>query len=238
MRGALDHIQTLVSSDTRSCVAFATVHGIMESQRCATLKSAFNEICLTLPDGMPLVWAGRLRKRRGMGRVYGPQFMLEMARLSVAEGYTHFLYGGKAGIANRLRSVLEARFPGIRIVGTCTPPFRPLETGEREALVQHIAGIRPDFFWVGLGTPKQERFMAEFVGRLETRVMLGVGAAFDVHTEVVREAPPWMMAAGLQWLFRITQEPGRLWKRYILNNPLFVMKFIEQLLSEIKKQGR
>ena len=135
----------------------------------------------------------------------------------------------------RVRRLVDA-FPGIRIVGTCTPPFRPLEAGEREALIQRVAGIRPDFFWVGLGTPKQERFMAEFVGRLETKVMLGVGAAFDVHTGVVREAPSWMMAAGLQWLFRITQEPGRLWKRYALKNPLFLIKFVGQLLSEIRNR--
>lgn len=155
--------------------------------------------------------------------------MLEICRLSLAKGYTHFLYGGKPGVAQRLQGELQREFPGIRILGTYCPPFRQLNGAEEDELIQLVADLKPDLFWVGLSTPKQERFMAEFIHRLDTKLMLGVGAAFDIHAGLLRDSPAWIKKAGLQWLHRLTQEPARLWKRYLINNPEFLVKICLQL---------
>jgi N-acetylglucosaminyldiphosphoundecaprenol N-acetyl-beta-D-mannosaminyltransferase len=155
--------------------------------------------------------------------------MLEFCRHSVARGYRHFLYGGNEGVAEELASNLLRRFPGLNIVGTYTPPFRPLDTHEEQELVARIAACKPDVMWIGLSTPKQERFMAQYLSRLDTCLMVGVGAAFDIHTGRIQDAPPWIKSAGLQWLHRLIQEPGRLWRRYLINNPKFLCYIALQL---------
>lgn len=203
----------------------------MEAQCDPQFRSILNRSLLTTPDGMPTVWVGRLRGFSRMKRVFGPDLMLETCRASVEKGYTHFLYGGADGVAGQLKDFLLCRFPGLRITGTYTPPFRPLNEAEKESLRAQVSAVKPDFFWVGLSTPKQERFMAEYLARLDTRVMVGVGAAFDVHTGRIQDAPRWMKSAGLQWLHRLGQEPRRLWKRYLFNNPRFVLKMTLQLLG-------
>jgi N-acetylglucosaminyldiphosphoundecaprenol N-acetyl-beta-D-mannosaminyltransferase len=137
-------------------------------------------------------------------------------------GFTQFLYGGRAGVAERLQASLQRRFPRLRILGCYTPPFRPLNAEEETALTKRIAVLRPDIMWVGLSTPKQERFMAEFLPKLDVTMMVGVGAAFDMLTGGIRDAPRWVQRAGLQWLHRLSQEPSRLWRRYLLNNPRFL----------------
>ena len=155
-----------------------------------------------------------------MDRVYGPDLMLNLCEYSRAEGFTHFFYGGNPGVADDLRRTLETRFPGLRVVGTYCPPFRPLNDAERGALQALVAELRPDFFWVGLSTPKQERFMAEYLPQLPgAKVFLGVGAAFDLLTGRLRQAPRWMQRNGLEWFYRLTQEPKRLARRYLVNNP-------------------
>jgi N-acetylglucosaminyldiphosphoundecaprenol N-acetyl-beta-D-mannosaminyltransferase len=169
-----------------------------------------------------------------MDRVYGPDLMLEVCRLSEERGYTHFFYGGNEGIAERLADALRMRYRKLNVVGMNTPPFRPLNPGEEQALQEHVGKTRPDFFWVGLSTPKQERFMADHIGTLDCTLMLGVGAAFDVHSGVTKDAPPWVKRAGLQWFHRLLQEPSRLWKRYLINNPKFIFNIALQLL----RQGR
>ena len=166
-----------------------------------------------------------------MRRVFGPDLMLEVCEMSVREGYTHFLYGGSDGVAEQLSAALSRRFPGLRIVGTYNPPFRPLNQIEQEELSARVASVKPDIFWVGLSTPKQERFMSEYLPRLDTLVMVGVGAAFDLHTGRIQDAPAWVKQSGLQWLHRLGQEPRRLWKRYLYNNPRFVIKMTSQLLG-------
>jgi N-acetylglucosaminyldiphosphoundecaprenol N-acetyl-beta-D-mannosaminyltransferase len=138
------------------------------------------------------------------------------------------LYGGKPGIAEALRENLERRFPGIRIVGTYTPPFRPLSDSEKTGLQQRLSALAPDVVWVGLSTPKQEEFMFENIGSLNCKVMVGVGAAFDIHTGHVKDAPQWVKNAGLQWLHRLCQEPSRLWKRYLFNNSAFLLRIALQ----------
>jgi len=168
---------------------------------------------------MPMVWIGRLAGQRNMGRVYGPDLMLEVCALP---GVRHFLYGGSNGAAALLKERLEERFSGIEVVGVFEPPWRPLNTDEEAMLAAQVRRSRPDVLWVGLSTPKQERFMAEYLPKLEVRLMAGVGAAFDFLGGRVRQAPRWMQRTGLEWFFRLCQEPRRLWRRYLRNNPRFV----------------
>lgn len=215
----------------RGYVCVTGVHGIMESQGDPDLGRIHNGSLLTVPDGMPTVWVGRARGHGAMGRVYGPDFLVACCQASIEHGLTHFLYGGNEGVAEALRERLQSRLPGLRIVGTYTPPFRPLNADEAKDLRDRVARLKPDFFWVGLSTPKQERFMADALPRLDTRIMVGVGAAFDLHTGRMRDAPAWMKRSGLQWLHRLVQEPKRLWRRYLINNPRFLYGILLQFLG-------
>lgn len=201
----------------------------MEAQKNPELRSILNRSLLTTPDGMPTVWLGRLQGFVDMKRVFGPDLMLETCKISVKREYTHFLYGGTAGVAEALKDILMRRFPGLKIVGTYTPPFRALNPAEETSLRNMVGESRPDIFWVGLRTPKQERFMAHYLPHLDAKVMCGVGAAFDVQTGRIQDAPDWVKNAALQWLHRLIQEPNRLWKRYLFNNPRFVWKTAAQL---------
>ena len=212
-------------------VCVTGVHGVMEAQKDARFMEIQNRSALTVPDGMPLVWVGKLRGHETIERVYGPDLMLAVCRLSQFSGHTHFLFGGKPGIAQQLRAVLEKRFPGLAVVGTYTPPFRPMNAAEQAELIAAVNRSQPDFLWVGLSTPKQERFMAEYAGRLRAGLLIGVGAAFDVHTGNLKDSPAFLKQAGLQWLHRLYQEPRRLWKRYLINNPKFLLEIALQLLG-------
>jgi N-acetylglucosaminyldiphosphoundecaprenol N-acetyl-beta-D-mannosaminyltransferase len=209
-------------------VAVTGVHGVSEAQADGEFRQILNSAFLNTPDGMPLCWIGRLQGFKAMDRVYGPDLLLKLCAASMDGGFRHFLYGGASGVAEALRSCLESRFPGLRVCGTHSPPFRPLNYEEEADLVKLIESLRPDIFWVGLSTPKQERFMAAYLDKLPVGIMIGVGAAFDMHSGRVRQAPYWMQRSGLEWLFRLAQEPGRLWKRYLINNPLFVVRILAQ----------
>jgi N-acetylglucosaminyldiphosphoundecaprenol N-acetyl-beta-D-mannosaminyltransferase len=165
-----------------------------------------------------------------MDRVYGPDFMIEMCRRSLTRGYRHFLYGGKEGIAPLLAEKLLEKFPNLQIAGTYTPPFRPLNSREEGDLFALVRDSRPDIMWVGLSTPKQEKFMACYSNQFAVPLMVGVGAAFDLHTGQMRDAPRWMKRSGLQWFHRLCQEPRRLGKRYLVNNPKFMFQIALQFL--------
>jgi N-acetylglucosaminyldiphosphoundecaprenol N-acetyl-beta-D-mannosaminyltransferase len=203
----------------------------MEAQKDAALKTILNSAYLNVPDGKPTVWVGWIQRFAEMGHVGGPELMLETCRLSVSKSYTHFLYGGNPGVVEKLSAALARLFPGIKIVGTYTPPFRPLDSQEEADLVRMVAGSTPDIFWVGISTPKQEKFMAEYLPKLDTKLMIGVGAAFNFHSGTVKFAPFWVRKTGLSWLFRLYQEPRRLWKRYLLGYPRFVWSMMLQLLG-------
>ena len=220
-----------VRTRTRGHVCVTGVHGVMESQADPLLRRIHNRSLLTTPDGMPMVWLGRLAGHRSMGRVYGPDLMERVFAWSQRSGATHFFYGGNTGVAGELKASLERRFPGVRVVGTYTPPFRALNEEEQAALARQVSECRPDFLWVGLSTPKQERFMDAFGPRLDATVMLGVGAAFDFHAGRVSQAPRWIQRSGLEWLYRLCAEPRRLWKRYLTNNPRFVARIAGQKLG-------
>ena len=229
MEIALSETESLLDRGEQGYVCVTGVHGIMEAQEDRQFLDILNHSFLTTPDGMPTVWLGRLQGFKHMRRVYGPDYMVGLCQRSVAKGYRHFLYGGKDGVAEELKAALIQRFPGLKIVGTYTPPFRPLNPAEEEALRNQLETSQADVLWCGLSTPKQERFMAAYSGRLPVKLMVGVGAAFDLLSGNLDEAPDWMKSAGLQWFYRLMKEPKRLWRRYLLNNPKFAWLTFLQL---------
>jgi len=225
---ALALIDGWIATRANRYVCVTGVHGVMESQRDPALRDIHNRAGLVTPDGMPLVWLSKLRGHRHVERVYGPDLMLACCRASVSRGYRHYFYGGAAGVPERLAARLQERFAGLKIVGTWSPPFRELSAAEEEAMIERITSAQPDIVWVGLSTPKQERWMARYVGRLPAMVLIGVGAAFDMHAGLKKQAPRWMQRAGLEWLFRLAAEPRRLGRRYLINNPWFVWRLLLQ----------
>jgi N-acetylglucosaminyldiphosphoundecaprenol N-acetyl-beta-D-mannosaminyltransferase len=211
-----------------ACLAGA--HGIIEARRSPELAKAYREAELVLPDGMPTVWIGHSQGHATMDRVFGPDLMLQVFDRSQRTKHRHFLCGGKPGVAEELSQALLARFPDAEIVGTYTPPFRQLTAAELEELRETIARCKPDFFWVGLSTPKQEIFMLQQHRLLGTKVMIGVGAAFDYHTGRITDSPQWVKRAGLQWLHRLVQEPRRLLWRYVRTNTIFLTLWLSSWL--------
>jgi N-acetylglucosaminyldiphosphoundecaprenol N-acetyl-beta-D-mannosaminyltransferase len=224
MPTACAEIAGWVAGKERRYVCVTGVHGIMECQKDEELRLIHNASGMTIPDGMPTVWAGKYAGAKGMDRVYGPEMMLEICERSVAAGWSSFFYGGAPGTAELLERELQRRFPGLRSAGTHTPPFRSLTPEEDEEVIDMIAASGADLVWVGLSTPKQERWMAAHIDRLKSPcVLLGVGAAFDVNAGLRADAPRWVKRSGLQWLHRLLQEPQRLWRRYLVNNPAFLI---------------
>ncbi|HZI31587.1 MAG TPA: WecB/TagA/CpsF family glycosyltransferase [Candidatus Binatia bacterium] len=228
LRTALDAIAEAVRERRKGYICVTGVHGVMEAQDDAEFKRILNGAFLCTPDGMPMVWAGRLNGHRDMRRVYGPDLMLDVCAWSEGSGCKHFFYGGADGVAELLARKLREKFPKLEVVGTYTPPFRRLNADEEIRLQEQIRAARPDILWVGLSTPKQEKFMAEYLPKLEVTLMAGVGAAFDFHAGRMQQAPRWMQRCGLEWFFRLCSEPRRLWKRYLRNNPRFILKFLGQ----------
>jgi len=219
---AADVINAAVESGRKGYVCVTGVHGVMESQRDPAFRDILRRALLVTPDGMPMVWVGRSQGHAQMKRVFGPDLMIEVCGRSTSKGFRHFLYGGQPGVTSELANNLKSMFPKIEIAGTFTPPFRPLDTSEQVALEKFMAAVSPDIVWVGLSTPKQEKFMADNIDRLPCKIMIGVGAAFDFHTGRLKDAPVWIKNAGLQWAHRLCQEPMRLWKRYLVNNSAFI----------------
>jgi N-acetylglucosaminyldiphosphoundecaprenol N-acetyl-beta-D-mannosaminyltransferase len=226
---AVAEVARALEQKRRGYICVTGVHGVSEAQGEPAFRTILNQSFLNTPDGMPMVWMGRVQGVKEMGRVYGPDLMLRVCEYTRARGFTHFFYGGAPGVAEELKRRMEARFPGLKVVGVYTPPFRPLTEQEETELQQTVAVSQPDIFWVGLSTPKQEKFMAAHWQKLEARLFFGVGAAFDFHTGRVRQAPVWMQRSGLEWFFRLVCEPRRLWKRYFKNNPLFLLRAFAQL---------
>jgi N-acetylglucosaminyldiphosphoundecaprenol N-acetyl-beta-D-mannosaminyltransferase len=203
-------------------IAVTDMHSLMQAQHAATFKKILEKADLVVPDGFPLVWLGRQKGFPLRCRVYGPELMVRFCEETAAEGYRHFFYGGAPGVAEDLAARLAARFPGLRIAGACCPPFWPLTRQEDEAVSSMLNRSHADIVWVGLGAPKQERWMFEHQGRLAARVLVGVGAAFDFHTGRIAQAPPWMRDHGLEWFFRLSREPHRLWRRYLIYGTEFI----------------
>lgn len=228
---AVAAIDCWIARRTPHYVCITGVHGLMESRRDPGLREIHNRAGLVTPDGMPLVWMAHRLGHPRVRRVYGPDLMRLVTARSPARGTRHFYYGGGPGTAEHLRDVLTGAHPGLQVVGTLSPPFRALTPEEDEAIVAEINAARPDIVWVGLSTPKQERWMAAHLGRIEAPVLVGVGAAFDFLAGEKPQAPPWMQRNGLEWLFRALSEPRRLGWRYARNNPAFVLRAGLQLAA-------
>ena len=208
--GILDEIDRFLRAGHKGYITVTGVHGIMESRKSTLVKQSHNGSFLTVPDGMPLVWLGKLKGYKNTDRCYGPDLLLAVLDHSKDKGYKHFFYGGSTGVADTLKVRMEEQFSGVQIVGTYTPPFRSLNQDEENEFIKRISELQPDIVWVGLSTPRQEMFMHEYITRLDTKLMIGVGAAFDFHSGRIKQAPYWIQRSGFEWLYRIFQDPGRL----------------------------
>lgn len=220
---ALDWVAEDLEARRKGYSCFVSVHGLMEAYGNVSFQLCYAGASLLFPDGAPVAWVGRAKGERHMERVAGPEFMLKLFADARFKEASHFLYGGEQGVAELLRQRLIEQFPHARIVGTFTPPFRSLTEEESNVVVKTIAQVKPDIIWVGIGCPKQEQFMQQFLPRLDTVLMFGVGAAFDYHTGRINDSPQWVKDAGMQWAHRLVQDPRRLWKRYIISNTAFLV---------------
>jgi N-acetylglucosaminyldiphosphoundecaprenol N-acetyl-beta-D-mannosaminyltransferase len=226
----IQHIESWIR-DRKSgrFIAVTGMHGVSESAKDPRFREILESASLVVPDGMPLVWLGRWKGHNLRRRVYGPELMETFCR-GTGPRYRHFLYGGADGVAARLADVLHQRY-GTQIVGTYCPPFRPLTAEETADVLQRIRFANPDILWIGLSTPKQERWMYEHRDRLSVPVLVGVGAAFDFHTGRVKQAPRWMRENGLEWFYRLLAEPRRLWRRYLIQGPQFAWNVGMEILG-------
>ncbi len=230
---AVRWMAAMVAGEQRCYVCACNVHTVMASSEDPELRAALlSPLALNVPDGQPLVWAMNALGHSLTDRVYGPELMARAFARAAETGQRCYLYGGRDQEAlAQLERSLRRRFPGVNIVGGYAPPFRALSAEERAAVAQAINDAEPDVVWVGIGVPKQEKWMALMRPHLEAPVLVGVGAAFDFLAGLVPQAPPWVQKAGLEWAFRLTQEPRRLWRRYLRYNPRFVAAFARQLAA-------
>lgn len=233
----LDWIDAAVALGAREYLCVAAVHTVMESREDAALREAVDGAAFTVPDGQPLAWALRKLGHDIDARVYGPELMDRACARAARRGQRFYLYGGRdeRALAQLAANLLD-RHPGLQLVGGWSPPHRPLSEAELDEVAARIDAARPDVVWVGIGVPKQEKWMAAMRPRLRAPVLVGVGAAFDFHAGLIPQAPAWMQARGLEWLFRLAQEPRRLWRRYARHNPRFVAGFARQWASH--RRGR
>jgi N-acetylglucosaminyldiphosphoundecaprenol N-acetyl-beta-D-mannosaminyltransferase len=233
---SMDVMDSMIERREAGFVCAVPVHAVMVAQDDPEMYAALRRSTLSVPDGMPLVWAANLLGEHLPDRVYGPELMRRYNHRCVERGHRVWLYGGRdQGSLVQLALSMRRRHPGLQIVGGYSPPFRPLREDEEDSIVEQINADRPDVLWVGIGVPKQEKWMARMRERLDVPVMCGVGAAFDFHAGRVSQAPRWMQERGLEWTYRIAQEPRRLLPRYLYFNPKFLASFSRQLLRERRK---
>jgi N-acetylglucosaminyldiphosphoundecaprenol N-acetyl-beta-D-mannosaminyltransferase len=231
-------IDAMISARERGYVCVCNVHTVMAAREDPELRAALAESSLNVPDGQPLVWSLRALGHHLDDRVYGPELMLRACAHAAAAGQRIYLYGGRdLQTLDRLVLNLSGRFPGIRIVGAYSPPHRPLTAQESAEAASSINASNADIVWVGIGVPKQEKWMAQMRRVLDAPILVGVGAAFDFHAGVVPQAPAALQAAGLEWAYRLVQEPRRLWRRYLRYNPRFVVAIARQLMTELPSRS-
>ena len=232
----LDWIDASVAARARGYICVAAVHTVMEFQEDEELRAAVLASDLTVPDGQPLVWALNLLGHALHSRVYGPDLLKKACERAARTGSRFYLYGGRPEALACLRDVLPRRYPGLQLVGAAEAPFRPLTAEEAARAAEDINGSGADVVWVGLGVPLQEKFMAAMRERLDAPVLVGVGAAFDFHAGLKRQAPDMLQRLGLEWAFRLVQEPRRLWRRYLRYNPRFVVGFARQYARHLRSR--
>jgi N-acetylglucosaminyldiphosphoundecaprenol N-acetyl-beta-D-mannosaminyltransferase len=228
----IEWMDATIATGQRGYICVAAVHTVMVCQEDPELRAAVLGSDLTVPDGQPLVWAMNALGHDLSSRVYGPDLMARYCERAALTGARMFLYGGRnQGALVQLALNLRTRYPGLNIVGGYAPPFRALTGEEEDFVLNEINRSQADVVWVGIGVPKQEKWMAAMRDRLRAPVLVGVGAAFDFHAGLVSQAPRWMQSMGLEWAYRLRQEPGRLWRRYLRYNPRFVAGFLRQWLA-------
>ncbi len=227
----IEWMDAIVEQRWQGYVCVCNVHTVMASIEDHELRAALLGSSLNVPDGQPLVWAINALGHSLAGRVYGPELMSRACAHAAKTGHRYYLYGGRnQGALVQLALNLRQRFPGVRIVGGYAPPHRPLTEEEQDAVVEEINRSRADVVWVGIGVPKQEKWMAQMRERLDAPLLVGVGAAFDFHAGLVPQAPNWLQESGLEWAYRLAHEPRRLWRRYLRYNPRFITAFARQLV--------
>jgi N-acetylglucosaminyldiphosphoundecaprenol N-acetyl-beta-D-mannosaminyltransferase len=235
----MDWMDATIQQRGKGYICVAATHTVVATQDDPELRAAVCNASLVVPDGQPVVWAMNALGHNLTNRVYGPDLMAKFCERSALTGARMFLYGGRnQGALVQLALNLRRRFDGLQIVGGYSPPFRTLSDEEIDAVVAEINHAKPDVVWVGIGVPKQEKWMAALRDRIDAPVLVGVGAAFDFHAGLVPQAPAWMQSAGLEWLFRLSKEPRRLWKRYLTYNPRFVFGFARQYARHRRSRAR
>ena len=235
----LEWIDHAVAAGARDYICVAAVHTVMACQEDPELRAAVTGASFTVPDGQPLVWALKALGHPLPDRVYGPELMDRACVRAARTGQRFYLYGGRNhGALAELARRLRLRHPGLKIVGGHCPPFRALTEAEEAAVAEEINRSGADVVWVGIGVPKQEKWMARMRDRLEAPVLIGVGAAFDFHAGLIPQAPDALQRLGLEWAFRLIQEPRRLWRRYLRYNPRFVLGFLRQYAAHVRSNRR
>lgn len=231
---ACEHIERWIKTRRRTYVCVAPVSTIVDCQDDLDYRNVVNCADMVTPDGMPLVWLGKLSGDRDVERTYGPDLMLTLCSISQERGYTHYLYGGTNKTCQLLEEALKKRFPRLNIIGRFSPPYRSDFIEENVGVIDEINRLGVDILWVGLGSPKQDFWIYQHRDQLNVPVILGVGAAFDFLSGVKRQAPRWMQKCGLEWFFRLCCEPKRLWKRYLMGNTKFIYLCMRSMI--IKNQ--
>jgi N-acetylglucosaminyldiphosphoundecaprenol N-acetyl-beta-D-mannosaminyltransferase len=233
MPQALAAIDEWIAAGISRYVCVISSHPVMAAHDRPELRTIYNSSGLTTPDGMPLVWWLHWHGQRHVERVYGPDLLLAVCQHSVSLGYRHFFYGGAPGVAEELAARLQTRFPGLQVAGCWSPPFRPLPAEEDAQETAMLAASGAQIIWVGIGAPQQDQWMSAHCGKVGAAVLIGVGAAFDFHSGRKRQAPVWIQHSGFEWFYRLIHEPGRLWRRYLLLYPRFVVLVALQAIREL-----
>src|SRR5271157_2129787 len=234
MQQALCSIDQWIKTRQVHYVCVTPAHAVMNCYWSSQLRHIYNCSGLTTPDGMSIVWLLKLQGFRKVERVYGPDLLQAVCQNSLTHEYTHYFYGGAQGVVERLSQRLIQKYSGLGIVGLESPPFRELSPEEDEAAGQRMRTANPDIVWIGIGSPRQEKWMADHLKRVGAPVMIGIGAAFDFISGIKPQAPKWMQRSGLEWFFRLLSEPKRLWRRYLLHYPYFAMLVLLQQMG-VKK---
>jgi len=229
MDDALQQIEHWIETEEQNYVCVCANESIMISQKHSELRRSLNQAGMVVPDGISLVWASRLLGHRGVEQVRGTDLMVQVCSMTAQKGYSNFLYGATEDVLDKLANNLKQRFPELKIVGTCAPPFRPLTEQESKHIIDTINAANPDVLWVGLGGTKQDVWMAHYIDHLDVPVIVGIGAAFDFISGNKPECPRWIQKIGLEWFFRFVEEPRRLWRRASYN-PIFAYKILMQKL--------
>jgi N-acetylglucosaminyldiphosphoundecaprenol N-acetyl-beta-D-mannosaminyltransferase len=228
LEDATSRIGARIASREPTYVCVCSVNNVVEARRSEEYRQVLNRSGLNTSDGMPLVWLLHRDGHPWARRVYGPDLILAICEASLSRGWSHFYYGGPDGVATSLAAGLEERFPGLIVAGTFSPPVTHVDNLCTDDIAVRINASGADIVWVGLSTPKQEWWMARMRQRLTAPVLIGVGAAFDFHTNRARQAPGWMQDRSLEWLFRLVHEPRRLWRRYLVGNSWFLWEVVRQ----------